>query len=80
MTSFKYYDSFKAYYREWLSGMDSSNIVDYERNLSALIDSDLFDDCILSDEISMLYDIIQDECVCRFSRMVTGGQYPPAGR
>lgn len=38
MTSFKYYDSFKAYYREWLSGMDSSNIVDYERNLSALIE------------------------------------------
>lgn len=74
----KYYELFRVHYREWIAGMKSSSIVEYERNLSALIDSDLFDDCILNDEISALYDIIRDECVKRFIDLTAKGvQYPP---
>ena len=60
-----YFETFKQHYREWFRRMELSALVAYEDNLSRLIDSDLIDDCILSDEIMTLYEIVRDECVCR---------------
>lgn len=61
----KYMEHFEQHYEEWLKGMKAKSLVDYEQNLSKLIDSDLFQDCILSDEIIRLYELIRNECVAR---------------
>ncbi len=42
-------------------------MVEQEAVLSQLIDSDLFQNFILADEVIMLYDMICDECVKRLA-------------
>lgn len=60
---------FKKHYSGWLSRFSNRQLVEVEDNLSKLIDSDLFSDCILADEIIELYDCVRDECVKRLSDM-----------
>lgn len=65
----KFNEHFKQHYEEWLKGCSAKSLVMYEQNLSRLIDSDLFSDCILSDEIIMLYELIRNECVARVHKI-----------
>lgn len=63
-------EQFKEYYRNWFSTCKASSLVRYEENLSQIIDSDLFDGFVLSDEVIVLYDLVRDECVYRVAKMV----------
>ena len=67
----KYEEHFEQHYEEWLKGFSARSLVDYEQNLSKLIDSDLFRDCILSDEIILLYELIRNECVARVDKFAS---------
>lgn len=67
----KYMEQFEEHYEEWLKGMKAKSLVDYEQNLSKLIDSDLFSNCILSDEIILLYELIRNECVVRVEKIAS---------
>ena len=64
-------EKFEEHYEEWLKGMKAKSLVDYEQNLSKLIDSDLFSNCILSDEIILLYELIRNECVVRVDKIAS---------
>ena len=66
----KYDECFKEHYKEWFKGCSAKRLVDFERNLSNLIDSDLIEDCVLVDEILALYDMVRDECVYRVAKIV----------
>lgn len=63
----EYMEQFKVHYCEWFKNFSNSSLVKYEENLSKLIDSELFSDCILSDEIVLLHELIRDECVNRLA-------------
>ena len=69
MSDFKrmvdYNEQFVEYYRDWFSDMPLECILTYEENLSALIDSNLYDGFCLQDEVNVLYELIRDECVKR---------------
>lgn len=60
---------FEKHYQEWFRGFNAKRLVECEQNLSNFIDSDLFCDFILSDEVILLYDLIRDECVRRVAIM-----------
>ena len=60
---------FEKYYRNWFSTCKASQLVKYEQNLSKFIDSDLYFDCVLCDEINVLYELVRDECVYRVAKM-----------
>lgn len=63
-----YYDEcFSEYWRERYRHYDVCSLVRDEAVLSAIIDSDLSNDCPLIDEILLLYEIVRDECVNRVS-------------
>lgn len=64
----KFEQQFEQDYRQWFKGMHVKQLVEYEQNLSAFIDSDLFDGFVLADEVLMLYELIRDECVYRVSK------------
>ena len=66
----KFQEHFKEHYTEWLKGCSAKRLVDFERNLGNLIDSDLIEDFILCDEVIALYDMVRDECVYRVAKMV----------
>lgn len=65
----KYMKLFKNHYCDRFKNFRISSLVEYEENLSKLIDSELFNDCILADEIIMLHELIRDECVFRLSKI-----------
>lgn len=60
-------EEFMKYYKDWFSSWNASNLVKQEQVLSDLIDSELFMDFILCDEVVLLYDLIRDECVRRLA-------------
>ena len=60
-------EEFTKYYKDWFSSWNASNLIKQEQLLSDLIDSDLFMDFILCDEVVLLYDLIRDECVRRLA-------------
>ncbi len=64
-----YNKQFKEHYQEWFRGFSAKRLVECEENLSSFIDSDLFSNFILSDEVILLYDMVRDECVRRVSIM-----------
>lgn len=63
-----YFEHFQEHYKERLSRMSDSSLVLYEDNLSQIISGELFRDCFLADEISVLYELIRDECVRRVAK------------
>lgn len=65
----KYDEQFAEHYRDWFKGMGAKNLINYERNLSAVIDSDLFNGFLLADEVLSAYELIRDECVDRVSKI-----------
>ena len=65
----KFQEQFKLDYEEWFKGMKAKQLVKYTRNVEQYIDSDLFEDSLLADEVLILYDLIREECVCRVSKM-----------
>ena len=67
----EYMKQFEQHYEEWLKGMKARSLVDYEQNLSKIIDSEFFSDCILSDEIILLYELIRNECVVRVEKIAS---------
>lgn len=60
---------FEEYYRNWFSQCKASQLVKYEQNLSRFIDSDLYCDFVLCDEVNVLFELIRDECVYRVANM-----------
>lgn len=65
----KFQEQFKEDYKQWFKEMSAKQLVKYEQNLSQYIDSDLFEDSLLADEVLVLYDLVRDECVYRVSKM-----------
>lgn len=62
-----YSECFKQHYSKRFSDMSVSFLLKYENNLSELIDSDLFSDLLLADEVMVLYELIRNECVKRLA-------------
>jgi hypothetical protein len=56
---------FKKDYQQWFREMSSKQLIAYEQNLSLYIDSELYENSILADEVEILYELIRDECVYR---------------
>lgn len=71
---FKFDRVFREYYEDYFRDCKVSSLVKQEDILSRLIDSDLFDDFVLADEVILLYDLIRDECVRRLALAVQGEQ------
>ena len=67
---FEFDKVFREYHKEYFSHWNVSSLVEQEEVLSKLIDSDLFQEFILADEIIVLYDMIRDECVKRLALSV----------
>ena len=65
----KFQEQFKEDYKQWFSEMSAKQLVMYEENLSKYIDSDLFENSLLADEVLILYDLVRDECVYRVSKI-----------
>lgn len=66
----KYMEQFKEHYKEWFRGCSAKRLVDFEKNLCNVIDSDLIENFVLCDEVIALYEIVRDECVYRVAKMV----------
>lgn len=60
-----YNERFNDYYTDFLSRCSAKQLVKFEQGVSKFIDSDLFEDSILSDEMVALFELIRDECVHR---------------
>lgn len=65
----KFQEQFKIDYEQWFREMRAKQLVKYIHNLEQYIDSDLFEDSLLADEVILLYDLARDECVYRVSKM-----------
>lgn len=65
MGDLKYLDYFREHYKDWFKGMHIKRLVECEQNLSAFIDSDLYEHFVLGDEVEILYQLVRDECVHR---------------
>lgn len=65
----KYDEHFKEHYTKRLKGCSAKRLVDFEQNLTDLIDSDLIENCLLCDEILVLYNLVRDECVYRVAKI-----------
>lgn len=65
----KFQEQFKLDYEQWFREMRAKQLVKYIHNLEQYIDSDLFEDSLLADEVLVLYDLARDECVYRVSKM-----------
>ena len=66
----KLYSAFSSYsdkVKDIVTAKANSYIAAQEEILSKLIDSDLFSDFVLADEVIILYDLIRDECVKRLA-------------
>ena len=63
-------EQFEKHWEEQLRHYKAKSLVEYEQNLSKFIDSDLFSDCILSDEVVLLYELIRNECVRRVAMII----------
>ena len=64
----KFQEQFKEDYKQWFKEVSAKQLIKYEQNLSQYIDTDLFDNSLLADEVLILYDLIRDECVYRVSK------------
>ena len=64
---FEFSKVFKEYHSYYFSNWKVASLVEQEEILSKLIDSDLFSDFVLADEVIILYDLIRDECVKRLA-------------
>lgn len=67
---FKFNRMFREYYEHYFSDWKVSSLVKQEDILSHLIDSDLFCDFVLADEVILLYDLVRDECVRRLAMRI----------
>ncbi len=67
MYNFKFRKDFEEYHKELFSHWEASSLVEQEALLSQIIDSDLFDNFVLIDEVILLHDLIRNECVNRLS-------------
>ena len=65
----KFQEQFKEDYKQWFKEMSAKHLIKYEQNLSQYIDSDLFEDSLLADEVLILYELVRDECVYRVSKL-----------
>lgn len=65
----KFQEQFKIDYEQWFREMRAKQLVKYIHNLEQYIDSDLFEDSLLADEVLILYELAHDECVYRVSKM-----------
>lgn len=66
-TTMSYLEQFEEHYKDWFEGMHIKRLVECEQNLSAFIDSDLYQHFVLGDEVEILYRLVRDECVHRCS-------------
>lgn len=57
--------AFREYYEGFVSRIPVRRLLAYEDNLAKIIDSDLILGCVLSDEIIILHQIVESECVNR---------------
>lgn len=73
ITIFEFDRVFKEYHKNYFNHWKVSSLVEQENILSQLIDSDLFSDFVLADEVIMLYDLIRDECVRRLALSIREG-------
>lgn len=55
------------HFEEMFASMSPKQLVKTEDWLSKFIDSDLFEDSLLADEVTYLYESVRDECVKRVS-------------
>lgn len=65
----KFQEQFKLDYEQWFREMSAKQLVKYIRNIEQYIDSDLFEDSLLADEMLILYDLSREECIHRVSKM-----------
>lgn len=65
----KFQEQFKIDYEQWFREMHAKQLVKYIHNLEQYIDSDLFEDSLLADEVLILYDLARNECIYRVSKM-----------
>lgn len=69
----EYDDFFRAYWHERFVGSSLKGLVEWERQLSVMIDSDTFDSNPLSDEILVMFDLVRSECVRRCASIAENG-------
>lgn len=67
MHNFGFRKTFEEYHKELFSHWKASSLVEQEALLFQIIDSDLFDNFVLIDEVILLHDLVRDECVRRLS-------------
>lgn len=65
-----YKEMFSQYWEERFRYFKASRLIEAEQWLSVFIDSDLFEDSMLSDEALVMYELVRDECVKRVAKIV----------
>ncbi len=61
---------FIDYHKRVFSNWNTSTLVEQEKLLGKIIDSDMAEDFVLIDEVIELYDMVRDECVKRLAHVV----------
>lgn len=64
-----YMEMFSEYWKERFKYFKASRLIEAEQWLSTFIDSDLFEDSMLSDEALAMYELVRDECVHRVAKI-----------
>lgn len=62
-------DALKELYSKYFRSVSAGTLVQCETELSRLIDDDSFCECILLDDVIVLYELVRDECVCRVAKI-----------
>ena len=65
---FEFNRTFKEYHTQMFSHWRISSLVEQEFILPQIINSDLFEDFILIDEVIVLHGLVRDECMRRLVR------------
>lgn len=61
---------FIDYHKKIFSNWKTTTLVEQEKLLGQIIDSDMAEDFVLIDEVIELYDMVRDECVKRLAHVV----------
>lgn len=65
--------NFIEYHKDVIAHWKVSTLIEQEKILGELIDSDCAEDFVLIDEVILLYDLVRDECVKRLSLSCSEG-------
>ena len=66
----EYRRNFVDYHKKIFSNWKTTTLIEQEKLLGQIIDSDMAEDFVLIDEVIQLHDMVRDECMKRLAHVV----------